>query len=228
MYNKVKKNSLCLGSERRNVPSCGTERVKWTTGSSTGRRMVKRGNTPQKAETWSDLINKTSNGAERKHIGANKAFNYSITTKMNTKRTISPQTDYTYQPREGIKCFKRKFLGGSLTDLVNKKEPSRNNSGIRTFRTILKNETEEAIKNSYSMRKFRNPSGDLSIITRSKKKVDLEKYKNDITYAGGTKKVPCSKSTGKRKMALFPVSRNENIARKLMLKYSASSIFVFD
>ena len=186
-------------------------------------RILNRSQTPlSHTTTWKEFINKTPDNSNRKDIGSTKAFNNYICSRLNTRRTIYPETDVTkiYDKTYGKKVFRSKS-SANIVDLMNKSDYDKRDRG----RSQIGKNTQENGK-IFDFTNKNKPQSYKSL----RGKVNIQSYKDNKEYAGNGKldqglweKLGKKAETNKNGNYV-----NTNYARRHKIQQMKSNIFNFE
>lgn len=184
-------------------------------------RILNRSQTPlSHTTTWNDFMNKTPDNSDRKDIGSTKAFNNYICSRLNTRRTIYPETDITniYDKTYGKKVFRSKS-SANIVDLMNKSDYDKGDRG----RSQMGKNTQENGKIFDFTQRNKSPS-----YKSLRGKVNIQSYKENKEYAGNGKLDQGLWGKLGKKAETNKNGNYANIARRHKIQQMKSNIFNFE
>lgn len=184
-------------------------------------RILNRSQTPlSHTTTWNDFMNKTPDNSDRKDIGSTKAFNNYICSRLNTRRTIYPETDITniYDKTYGKKVFRSKS-SANIVDLMNKSDYDKGDRG----RSQMGKNTQENGKIFDFTHRNKPPS-----YKSLRGKVNIQSYKENKEYAGNGKLDQGLWGKLGKKAETNKNGNYANIARRHKIQQMKSNIFNFE
>lgn len=144
--------------------------------------LLRRSKTPLNdcTTSWADFIKKTPDELPKKDIGCNKAFNNYVQSRINTKRTITPESDIKFSDVDSNKTGKKVFRSKScnnIVDLMNKSSEHVPRVG-KSILQLGRISEENGKIFDFSKKNKKIPYRQI------RKHVNIEEYKNDNEYAG--------------------------------------------
>lgn len=145
-------------------------------------KLLHRSKTPLNdySTSWTDFINKTPDEIPKKDIGCNKAFNNYVQSRINTKRTITPESDIKFSDVESNKTGKKVFRSKScknIVDLMNKSSEHTPRAG-KSILQLGRISEENGKIFDFSKKTKKIPYRQI------RKHVNMEEYKKNNEYAG--------------------------------------------